>query len=349
MNASDNRPDSVSSSMIPVVKPTPEPVMMSISTAISKPGSGSSDENSMDSTSLSTSADTPQNYCAQSMEELTTSCTSVPTCNPGDAPCPKKTFCFPNVVCESPIQLAETSQHNAYEKVQPPTAMPTPLEQNNFVHDVHSATNDPACDYLCLQSVDPSDCDALLENVALYSDTMDNDILPCTGFPSQLNVGDICTATGRCGTELELNNCIQRRANNNKQGNDIYVRVESSRCVEFGFSSGSGVILTSEAGNGGDSEGGRTFTGDGFVTNIQPDNMQPNPNVGFGENTDTAREASWEAWGGEESLDDNGGDGDSLTGWWREENTYSSAAVVVVRWVRINLIALALLFHSCGS
>ena len=46
------------------------------------------------------SAVTPQNYCATSQDELLLACTTAPTCNDGDEPCPSGTFCYGDHVCD---------------------------------------------------------------------------------------------------------------------------------------------------------------------------------------------------------------------------------------------------------
>lgn len=52
---------------------------------------------------------TMQNYCSQSSEMLASTCAWAPTCNGGDMPCPKDTFCFPNVLCESKANIGSPS------------------------------------------------------------------------------------------------------------------------------------------------------------------------------------------------------------------------------------------------
>jgi hypothetical protein len=85
------------------------------------------------------------------------------------------------------------------------------------------------CSGLCLMPIDSPDCD-YIQNLGLK----------IGGCSRHVVHGEFCTATGRCGTDLDLNNCHDQ---------DLYLRVESSMCDDAGLVGGEGVIhpATSEA------------------------------------------------------------------------------------------------------
>ena len=54
-----------------------------------------------------------QNYCALSLEEIKDTCGTIntpPTCNDDDGPCPSGTFCWGNVVCDTPVETTSAAQ-----------------------------------------------------------------------------------------------------------------------------------------------------------------------------------------------------------------------------------------------
>jgi hypothetical protein len=54
-----------------------------------------------------------QNYCALSLEEIKDTCGTIntpPTCNDDDEPCPTGTFCWGNVVCDTPVETTSAAQ-----------------------------------------------------------------------------------------------------------------------------------------------------------------------------------------------------------------------------------------------
>ncbi len=189
----------------------------------------------------------PQNYCAKSREELQSSCSTAQTCNDNDAPCPSGSFCFPEVICECRQDTQTTLTFNFAL----PTKMPTPafnLELNDQNIAAPAATSDP-CNNLCLEPLDPVDCE--------YALSLPN-IMPCTGFPSIVQLGDLCTGTGICGTNSERNTCSNSL--------DFYWRLEPYRCIESGLANGTGVI-TAESVAGG--------------TSLSAGGMNPNPMFNF--------------------------------------------------------------------
>lgn len=212
-----------------------------------------------------------QNYCAQSAAELETSCAWAKTCNGGDGPCPSGSFCFPNAICEARQQIDSGS----------PTLMSTPGGHNSIDHDAAAIiTDDPACDYLCLQPIDFSDCDRVF-----------SDILPCAEFPSQVEVDEFCTGTGRCGTNLALNNCPDNK--------DVYVRLDSTKCVEHGLVYGSGVVPPSpRIGLEGD----------------ETDAVEASTNSSLGDNLEYG------------TFNGNISNSDELTGWWLKESNSARRA-----------------------
>lgn len=158
-----------------------------------------------------------QNYCAESSLDLLATCDTSPTCNEGDDPCPANTMCFKEIICDAiqnvPAQEKETTK---------PTLEPSSLTSDETLKPVLLAENPFECTGLCLMPIDSSDCDYIM-SVGL-------NILECNRM--QVQIGDICLATGRCGTSFELNNCPNDQ--------DFYIRVESSMCD--GYLGGNGVI-----------------------------------------------------------------------------------------------------------
>lgn len=153
-----------------------------------------------------------QNYCAENSLELLGKCNTAPTCNEGDDPCPANTMCFKEIICDA-IQ----------DKTATPTLKPSGVTSNQTLKPVMLPENPFECTGLCLMPIDSSDRDYVM-SVGL-------NILPCNRL--EVQIGDICLATGRCGTNFELNNCPNDQA--------LYIRVESSMCA--GLLGGSGVIL----------------------------------------------------------------------------------------------------------
>jgi hypothetical protein len=54
-----------------------------------------------------------QNYCALRLEEIKDTCGTIntpPTCNDDDGPCPSGTFCWGNVVCDTPQETTSAAQ-----------------------------------------------------------------------------------------------------------------------------------------------------------------------------------------------------------------------------------------------
>jgi len=157
-----------------------------------------------------------------------------------------------------------------------PTKMPTQVT-NIDTNDQNAvtviATTDDPCNNLCLQPLDIADCE--------YALTFPN-IMPCTGFPSLVQVGDLCTGTGECGTSLELDTCSNTL--------DFYWRVEPQRCIENGLTNGTGVILSSNTEIGADGMNlNPTITeSDADEMNLNPtitesdvDGMNPEPTFNF--------------------------------------------------------------------
>jgi len=224
-----------------------------------------------------------QHYCAKSAAELERTCASASTCNEGDGPCQSGSFCFPNVLCE------------ASSEAEPPALTPiSPVGHNIIDHDTTAAfTGDPECDYLCLQPIAAADCEHVLYNM---------DILPCTGSSSEVNFDTLCTGTGRCGTNLGLNNCPDRPDSKN-----IYVRLDSLKCEEHGFAYGSGVI---------DDD------------NI--DSPPHIPNIGLESDETDTREALPNSSLGDDveygTFSGNSSNSTGLTGWWKKEPSAAKRA-----------------------
>jgi len=259
------------------------------------------------------------NYCAQSAQQLAPTCAWAPTCNDGDGPCPPDTFCYSNVVCESRMQ-------SAFEVTpKPPAAMPTPPEIHDDEDAATAASSDPECENLCLWRIDSIQCDYVL--------SVEIDILPCT---TSVKVGDLCTGTGRCGTDPELNNC---RTNENDR--DFYIHLGAAECIQFGLGGGGGVISTTEKVE--NENGGGNFNGDAGI-HLQLSN---DTSIGL-EDSETARDVStnsalasgnnekdfeWEDWPSDNVKDDNGDqERGGLTGWWLKENSSSAGTTIIVGW-----------------
>lgn len=215
----------------------------------------SNDSSSSISPSISLSSipcGSPQNYCATSREELQSSCATAQTCN--DGPCPAGLFCFPEVICE----CDQDTQSSLTFDFTLPTKMPTPATATDMGGTIDQTTVTPEtttdpCNNLCLQPVDPADCD--------YALSFPN-IMPCTGFPSLVQVGDLCTGTGVCGTSLELNTCSISL--------DFYWRLEPYRCIEHGLMNGTGVIVTGSGADGFNSNPTSTTESDAGEMNPIP-------------------------------------------------------------------------------
>lgn len=243
-----------------------------------------------------------QNYCAQGSEQLAATCAFAPTCNDFDEPCPKGTFCFPQVVCEALANQADEDSSAQEDEV-------TPAENNAHLDSV--TATDLACDDLCLSAIANSDCDYVL--------SMGIHFEPCTGVPSRVQVGDICIGTGRCGTDLGLNNCPNEQ--------DIYIRLESSMCENQGLDSGSSVIppISAEVtDNANEDTGGNMQPGDssGTSSKAQEGNEEAtSENLEIGTEswadqvppTDTDEYETYQEGSDEQNNNE-------LTGWWRQEN-----------------------------
>ena len=162
-----------------------------------------------------------QNYCAISSFELLSNCNTATTCNEGDDPCPANTMCFKEIICDAiqdePTKGNQATKPTSSDVISNPTLNPaltvSMLPENPF-----------ECTGLCLMPIDSTDCEYILD-VGL-------NMSPCNRL--EVQNGDVCLATGRCGTNLELNNCHDQ---------DIYIRVESSMCRDAGLLDGNGVIL----------------------------------------------------------------------------------------------------------
>lgn len=171
-----------------------------------------------------------QNYCAGSSLELLSKCNTAPRCNEGDDPCPVNTMCFKDIICD--VIQDETMQGNQ------PTSAPTYVTSDHVtfhptLSQVHLNSMLPEnpfeCTGLCLMPIDSSDCGYIL--------SLGLNIPPCNRI--EVQNGDACLATGRCETDLELNNCVNDQ--------DIYIRVESSMCIDAGLLDGNGVISPSSS------------------------------------------------------------------------------------------------------
>ena len=210
-----------------------------------------------------------QSYCADSEEAVQSTCATGFTCNKGSHTCPFGTSCFSNVVCEAlqnqaPALLEETSQNNSFagnycaesESMLQSTCEHAiactgqygtcPLGTFCFfnvvcealqVHNEEAAklTDDDECNDLCLDPVIPADCDYIL--------SMGSNILPCTGinttYEKETDMDHVCVGMGRCGTNLNMNNCDTNQ--------DLFVRVAVSKCEEAGL--GRSGVLFSDVSN----------------------------------------------------------------------------------------------------
>jgi len=154
------------------------------------------------------------NYCAGSESVLQATCKTAVTCNEGFGTCPVGSFCFSSVVCEA-LQAQNDETANIADGTQSTTA-PTVVDE---------------CDDLCLVPLDPGECDSIL--------SLGLNILPCSSMsgPNDMETGmdQVCVATGRCGTSLDLNNCDGTE--------DLYMRVDVSTCITSGIGS-SGVVAS---------------------------------------------------------------------------------------------------------
>lgn len=65
----------------------------------------------------------PQNYCAKNEDEIQVTCSTAPTCNADDEPCPLGYFCYGNHVCNTPSAIV-TQVVTAAPTI-PPTNEPT--------------------------------------------------------------------------------------------------------------------------------------------------------------------------------------------------------------------------------
>lgn len=159
---------------------------------------------------------TRENYCAHSADQIQGTCSWAPTCNPGDALCPQGMRCFPNSICLSKGQVL----YAEYD------------DRGNVLDHA-----DPGCTNLCLEELSPADCS--------YADDLTKmgfSLAQCTAKP--MAVGDLCIGDGLCGTRRNLNNCGSR---------DVYIRLDSSNCIDKGLGN-SGVIQAYPAvGSGGKS------------------------------------------------------------------------------------------------
>ncbi|KAL3761003.1 hypothetical protein ACHAWU_004623 [Discostella pseudostelligera] len=255
--SSTNGPTSIASSIIVPANPSPSSIPTSLSSSTS---------------STTIPCGSPQNYCATSRDELQSTCATAQTCNDNDAPCPSGSFCFPEVICECMEDTQPTLTFNSTLPTKMPTQV-TNIDTNDQNAVTVIATTDDPCNNLCLQPLDIADCE--------YALTFPN-IMPCTGFPSLVQVGDLCTGTGECGTSLELDTCSNTL--------DFYWRVEPQRCIEYGLTNGTGVILSSNTEIGADGMNlNPTITeSDADEMNLNPtmtesdaDGMKPEPTFNF--------------------------------------------------------------------
>lgn len=214
--------------------------------------------------------------------------------------------------------------------------MPTPafsVEINDQNNAAEAAPTD-TCSNLCLEPLDPVDCEYALSFP---------DIMPCTGFSSFVQVGDLCTGTGLCGTNLGLNTCSNSL--------DFYWKLEPYRCIEHGFVNGTGVILPSNAES------------DNYGANANPTSfdkdaggLNPNPMFNFSESNFSPPPSSIDVSADGIRQDDtfnfsqvdfstHGLNNDSLqgnsenttsefTGWWLKGS--SSARISVSSWMRLS-------------
>jgi len=157
-----------------------------------------------------------------------------PTCNCDDGPCHVGMIYFGNQVCNNSSAKGLSS---AVEVINGGNG-PCPTDKFCYSNVVCKSRIQSQCDYVL---------------------SVEIDILPCTttGVSDQhrVKVGDLCTGTGRCGTDPELNNC---RSTINDQ--DIYIHLGPSECIQHDLVGGGGVISSSE--NADNESGGGNYTGD---------------------------------------------------------------------------------------
>ncbi|KAL7518396.1 hypothetical protein ACHAWX_004794 [Stephanocyclus meneghinianus] len=154
------------------------------------------------------------NYCAESESMLQATCKTAVICNEGFGTCPVGFYCFSHVVCEA-LQAQNDEAANLADGTQS-TRAPADLEE---------------CNNLCLVPLDPGECDSIL--------SLGLNILPCSSMsgPNEMETGmdQVCAATGKCGTSLDLNNC--------DGSEDLYMRIDVSTCIASGIGS-SGVLAS---------------------------------------------------------------------------------------------------------
>lgn len=245
----------------------------------------------VDTTNDSESSVSGQGYCAQSEDLLQASCANAPSCNGSYGTCPLGTFCFQNVICEA-IQ----------QKEPPPIPTASPIDE---------------CSNLCLTPIEASDCD--------YVTSLGLDILPCSSIPTvngvEVPVDGLCSGTGQCGTSLLLNNCPANK--------DLYLRLESSMCVEAGLGT-SGIIPPM----GKDKDTSENTTGDVLVSDIGTGDTTTKESefIGSNGNGSVREESSNEEafnWGetspGGEVNDDMEDKSLDIDGWWLQRESSGRA------------------------
>ena len=255
---------------------------------------------------------TKQNYCGKLSDDLSEVCAWAPTCNDGDGPCPSDTFCFPNVVCKPAVDQAVPAEgDNAEEEVlesdEPPESVQPPEENNNSGDTSNIA--DPACDELCLQPIDHSDCDFVLG--------LNIEFRPCTSNLERTQIGEFCLGTNRCGTDRGLYNCPNDQ--------DIYLRLGSEVCLESGLQDGIGVLAPLR-GEDGANDDKSDQSGENQLLNDEAA-VEASTNSSSTTNNPENVTYPWDDWESKEGNLENGsfnnnGETDTyeLTGWWREEN-----------------------------
>ena len=263
---------------------------------------------SMD-TSNGNDAAVRQNYCAQNMEMIQMTCARAPPCDENN-PCPSGTQCFEDVICEA-IQNVE-NQNNAQEgsgettfvpaPMQLPTSPPTPNPVNSM--PIESGGLD--CNELCIMPIDSTDCGYAL------SVGLDN-ILPCGAKPLDLGVyvgiGDVCTGSGECGTDLELNNCPNNQ--------DIYVRVDTVLCSDFGIGNGGILLPQPSPGDGGDDFNSTDAAGNSAMETVN-DNQAV---VDTSNETLSKPDDSNISWEELPPVNNGNNSSDNLQGWWLQEKS----------------------------
>ena len=254
------------------------------------------------------SNDVVGNYCAESEETLQSTCEEALACNDGFGTCPFGTFCFSNVVCDA-LQV-----------------------QNKESNENKGPSEDDECIDLCLIPIVSGDCDYIL-SIGL-------NILPCTGVSTPVEqetaMDAICSGTGKCGTSLDLNNCDVNK--------DLYMRVDTSTCLEAGLGS-SGVVLsdsgetTTPASTVGpestetpkDAEIPEAATVNNPQLQKQPHNPMDEPIVYSWEdpakNTTTENQAEIDSW------------------WIMEEANAASPRICVVFYLFVSLISWVFIDH----